>query len=218
MKKKTACFTIIIVIMLTSLFLSGCDSLLLGKEPVIIISQPKTSAVPGELYKYQLVIEPDDVTKIVFNLDTAPQGMTIDGSGLIKWTPTEAQLGLHNVKAIVKNARYFDDQKFEVAVGQVQLKSISVVPLQMSFTSTNSSRKIDSITAHYTDDSSAKIDITECSFQSNNTSVATVGADGTITAKKVGNAIITVSYTEKEITVSTTITVSITAPTPGGGG
>ena len=53
-----------------------------------IVSVPPTSAIVDTSYQYPVqVIEPDGET-VVFSLDVAPVGMTIDASGLLTWTPT----------------------------------------------------------------------------------------------------------------------------------
>ena len=217
MKKRTACLSIIIVTLLTSFLMSGCVLPFLGNEPVTIVSKPKLDAVAGVLYKYQLDIEDDSKTRVVFALSVAPVGMTVEGStGIIMLTPTQEQLGKHEVKIMVNDGWFKDEQEFTITVSPVQLKSLSVKPTSMSFTSTNLPKNIESITANYTDNSSKVIDKSKCNFESNNSSVATVDEVGKVTAKKSGNAIITVSYTEKEITKTANISVTIIKPSPGG--
>ncbi len=58
-----------------------------------IVSTPPITAEPNKLYLYQVqAITPDPVA-LNYSLSTSPAGMTIDATGLIRWTPTPADLG-----------------------------------------------------------------------------------------------------------------------------
>ena len=221
MKKRTVYFSIIIGILLTSFLISGCVLPFMGNEPVTIVSKPKLEAVVGVPYKYQLDIEDDSKTKVVFTLPVSPEGMTMDAStGLLMWTPTQEQIGKHDVIIRVNDGWFKDEQEFTITVSPIQLKSLTVKPASMSFTSTNLPKNIESITANYTDDTSKVIDKSKCNFKSNDITVATVDEAGKVTAKKSGSTTITVSYSEEGITKSAAITVTISTtnpPTSGGG-
>lgn len=221
MKKRTVYFSIIIGILLTSFLISGCVLPFMGNEPVTIVSKPKLEAVVGIPYKYQLDIEDDSKTRVVFTLPVSPEGMTMDAStGLLMWTPTQEQIGEHDVIIRVNDGWYKDEQEFTITVSPVQLKSISVKPTSMTFSGTNQNKNIESITANYTDNSSKVIDKSKCSFKANDITVATVDEAGKVTAKKSGSTTITVSYSEEGITKSAAITVTIPTtnpPTSGGG-
>ena len=213
MKKRKVYFSIIIIILLTSFFMGGCVLPFLGNEPVAIVSKPKLNAVVGVLYKYQLDIEDDSKTKVVFTLPVAPEGMTIEGiTGLIMWTPKEDQVGEHEVKIRVNDGWYRDEQEFTIVVSPVQLKSITVKPISMTFTGTNQNKNIESITANYTDDTSKLIDKSECNFKSNNTKVATVDEEGKVKSIAKGNTTIAVDYTEDGVIKSAAVTVTVTIP------
>lgn len=220
-KKRATYLSIIIVILLTSFLMSGCVLPFMGNEPVTIASKPRINAVVGVLYKYQLDIEDDSKTRVVITLPVSPEGMTIDGTtGLIMWTPTEEQVGEHEVKIRVNDGWYRDEQEFTITVIPFQLKSITIKPTTMNFTGINQNRDIESITANYTDDTSKVVDRSECNFKSNNDSVATVDEEGKVKSIAKGSTTISVSYTEEGITKSATITVSVTIPTTtsSGGG
>ncbi len=218
MKKRTAYFSIIIGILLTSFLISGCVLPFMGNEPVIIVSKPKLNAVVGVLYKYQMDIEDDSKTRVVFTLPVSPEGMTIDGAtGLIMWTPGEGQVGEHEVKIIVNDGWYRDEQEFIITVIPFQLKSITVKPPTMTFDGISQNKNIESITAHYTDGSSKIIDKIKCDFQSEKTNVATVSGEGIVTSKAYGTTTITASYTEGKITETAKISVTIKKSTSGGG-
>lgn len=208
--KKRKVYISIIVILLTSFVMCGCVLPFLGNEPVTIVSKPKLNAVVGVLYKYQLDIEDDSKTKLVFTLPVAPEGMTIEGTnGLIIWTPKEDQVGEHVVKIIVNDGWYRDEQEFTITVGPVQLKSIIVRPTSLTFNNINENKNIESITANYTDDTSKIINKSECNFKSNNTKVATVDEEGKVKSIAQGNTTIAVDYTEDGVVKSANITVTV---------
>jgi RHS repeat-associated protein len=76
-------------------------------SPPRITSAPVTTAATGVLYTYAaLAADPDPGDLLTFSLPTAPAGMTLDATtGLIRWTPTPAQLGRHDVVVRVHDAR-----------------------------------------------------------------------------------------------------------------
>ena len=218
MKKRTVFLSFLILTLLTSLMMSGCMLPFLGNEPVVIVSDYKSTAIVGVLYNYQVEIDDDGKTELVFELVVAPEGMTIDRStGLVSWTPTESQIGEHEVNIKVSDGWYKDNQEFSIEVSQIKLSSISVVPTTMYFTSANN-KSIESITAYYTDGSSKVLEKNDCSYVSNDTKVATVSTAGVVTAKAKGDTTITVSYTEEGITKSATISVTVNISSNVGGG
>ena len=191
----------------------------LGNEPVVIKSKPTLSAIVGKLYKYDLAVEDDGKTKLVFNLFESPEGMTIEGStGLLLWTPTQEQVGEHNVKIRVSDGWYKDEQEFTILVKLFQLESIVVEPAKMNFTDTNKTENIKTITAIYTDGTNKLIDKENCVFNSSNPSVATVDETGRITSRIYASTTVTVSYTEDGVTKTANISVNIKRPVTTGGG
>ncbi len=210
MKKRTVFLSFLILTLLTSLMMSGCMLPFLGNEPVVIVSDYKSTAIVGVLYNYQVEVDDDGKTELVFELVVAPEGMTIDRStGLVSWTPTESQIGEHEVNIKVSDGWYKDNQEFSIEVSQIKLSSISVVPTSMELESIGSNQSISSITAHYSDGSSKVLEKNDCSYVSNDTKVATVSTAGVVTAKAKGDTTITVSYTEEGITKSATISVTV---------
>jgi len=67
-------------------------------DPPQITSQPVTGATIGQLYTYGVnAVDPEGDT-LTYALDASPTGMTIDPeSGLVQWTPSDAQAGNHTV-------------------------------------------------------------------------------------------------------------------------
>jgi len=92
---------------------------------------------------------------------------------------------------------------------QSTLDKINVLPSTTNITlSLGSTVTISSVTAYYSDYSSANISLTNCTYSSND-ACATVNSSGTITGISAGAAIITVSYTEGGITKTDTVLIYI---------
>lgn len=218
MKKR---LLITISLILISGFTSGCMLPIFGNEPPVIESSPNETATAGVLYSYQIDVNDDASEKLLFSLPVAPEGMTIDSSsGLVMWTPAENQVGEHDVSIRVSDGWYKVSQDFSIEVSLVRLSSISVEPATMPFSTLKSTRPITSITAAYSDGTSAVINKADCSYVSSNSSNVTVDEEGNITSVSYGSATITVSYKENGTTKTDTIavTVSYSPPSSGGGG
>jgi len=215
-KKRTI---ILISFLVISMFTSGCMLPMFGNEPPIIQSSPLLTATLGVTYSYQVIAVDDSTVNLTYSLVLGPDGMTINNlTGLIEWTPTESQLGENEVEIIVRDGWYKIPQEFSIEVSLLQLSSISVEPASMSFATINSTKSITSITATYSDSSSAAIDRADCIYTSDKPTIASVSIDGIVTSKSTGSAIITVSYTEDEIVKSDTVNVTVTYSPPTGGG
>ena len=93
-----------------------------------------------------------------------------------------------------------------------RLNKIVVQPTSMNLKE-GDSQTIDSITAYYFDSGPAVIKLSACSYSSNSNH-ATVNSVGTITGISKGSAIITVSYTDVEITKTDTVNINITTIPP----
>jgi len=146
--------------------------------------------------------------------------MTINSTtGVISWTPTEAQIGANEVEVEVSDGSRSATQSFTIGVDITLLTSIVVLPTSMSITA-GSSKTITSVTAHYDNSTSANIALSACLYVSNKPSTVTVtnGVIKVSSSCSATTAIITVSYTEDNVTKSDTVTVTVPAPVSGGWG
>lgn len=87
-------------------------------RPPIITSTAPNSAVEATLYSYAVASDDPDVGDIpIYSMDVAPAGASIDGTGLLTWTPTSSQIGDHpfTVRA-TDPAGDFDTQSYSVVV------------------------------------------------------------------------------------------------------
>jgi hypothetical protein len=76
----------------------------INRNPTIT-SSPKTPAVVGLPYFYQVEANDPDGDPISYELSLAPEGMTITGTGRVVWVPTEDQVGTHTVSIMVTDGR-----------------------------------------------------------------------------------------------------------------
>lgn len=90
----------------------------------------------------------------------------------------------------------------------IVLTSIEVLPSFINL-DVGESQTFDSVTAYYSDSSSANVNLTACNYSSSNSDYATVSNGGTITAVSDGSTTITISYTEDESTKTDTVEVTI---------
>ena len=104
-------------------------------------------------------------------------------------------------------------------IEEVLLASIEVDPASMEI-ATGTSKTITSVTAYYDNGTSADIDLSDCTYESNKSN-ATVSSSGVVTGIYSCSATtpvtITVSYTEDNITKTDTVSVVVTNPSPGWG-
>ena len=204
------------VFLVTFLF-SGCA--LLNSEPVIE-SDPVTTAKEGVAYTYDVEATDPNGDTLEFSLLVHPTGMTINSTtGVISWTPTEAQIGANEVEIEVSDLYKSATQAFTIGVDITFLSSIEVLPTSISIAA-GSSKKITSVTAHYDNGTSESIALSACTYVSSKPTLITV-TNGVIKVESSCSAttgIITVSHTEEGVSKSDTVTVTITVPAPALGG
>jgi uncharacterized protein YjdB len=206
---------IFLLLLLVSIsFTAGCLGGLFNNKP-IIESTPGTTAKVGMEYTYEIVsTDPDANDVLTYSLTEKPTGMTInETTGAVSWTPTESQIGENQVAIEVSDGKVSVSQTFTITVAEALLSSIEVVPSEMSLL-IGSSETIESITAHYDNETTAVIEIDSAdiiSYSSDAEKIATISDLGVVTGVDRGTAVITVSYTEGEIIVTDTIDVTVPA-------
>ncbi|MGQ9582602.1 MAG: putative Ig domain-containing protein, partial [Thermoplasmatota archaeon] len=85
-------------------------------SPPRITSSPPSMATVGELLRYQLRASDADNQSLSFELVTAPPGMTVSETGLIRWTPKGDQRGNHHVVVRVSDGVDEVTQSFDIEV------------------------------------------------------------------------------------------------------
>ncbi|MBU4047306.1 putative Ig domain-containing protein, partial [bacterium] len=183
----------------------------------VIESTPITTAKEGVAYTYAVEATDPNGDTLTYSLTTGPDGMTINSTtGVISWTPIEEQIGENEVEIEVSDLYRSTTQSFTITVDATLLASIVVLPSSMEIAA-GSSKTITSVTAHYDNGTEANIALTACTYKSNNTNVTVTNGVITVSSSCTATtAIITVSYTEDDVTKSDTVTVTVPAP-PGGG-
>ena len=198
---------------LMAFLFTGC--FLFNSSPVIE-SDPVTTAKEGATYTYDVEATDPNEDALTYSLTVSPTGMTINSTtGVITWTPAAA--GSFEVTVEVSDGSKSETQSFTIIVDVTLLTSIEVLPTSMSITA-GSSKTITSVTAHYDNGTEAGIALSACTYVSNNLTYVTV-LNGVITVSGSctgATAIITVSYTEDDVTKSDTVAVTVPAPASGG--
>jgi PGF-pre-PGF domain-containing protein len=87
----------------------------------VVTSMPILSAVVNVEYNYNVEASDIDGDILSYALATSPEGMTINQSnGIIKWIPTETQLGANYVSVVVSDGELSTQQNFTINVGTTQ--------------------------------------------------------------------------------------------------
>jgi len=196
---------------------TGCY--LFNSSPVIE-SDPVTTAKEGAVYTYDVEATDPNEDTLTYSLTISPTGMTINSTtGVITWTPTEGQVGENEVVVEVSDESKSATQSFTITVDETLLTSIIVLPSTISIAA-GSSKTITSITAHYDNGTSTNIALTACTYESNKPTLITVnnGIINVSSSCTATTAIITISYTEDDVTKSDTVNVTVTVPAPPTGG
>ena len=104
-----------------------------ANRPPQFTSLPITQATEGQAYSYDAdALDLDAGDSLSFSLAAAPAGMTVDAaSGVIQWTPTSAQIGVHDVTVTVTDAGGLSDsQSYQIQVNEANLPpSITSTPV-----------------------------------------------------------------------------------------
>ena len=198
-------------LIITAFLFTGC--FLFNSAP-LIVSTAITTATEGALYTYEVEATDPEGDALTYSLTTSPTGMTINSStGVITWIPTA--VGSYEVTVEVSDLYRSTSQPFIIIVSATKLTSIVVLPANMSIPA-GQTDTITSVTAYYDNGTEADIALTACIYESNNTQVTvTNGKISVSTTCAATAATITVSYTEKDVTKSDTVNITITSS--GGG-
>lgn len=88
-------------------------------DPPIITSTPDTTAPEDALYEYTLLATDEEGEQVNFALSTGPTQMSIDSTGTIRWTPTQADTGRHDVVIQASDSSSSVSQSFSLRVDAV---------------------------------------------------------------------------------------------------
>ena len=176
-----------------------------GEPGGIIVTAPAitTESLPegtvNQLYSATLEVTGNNIT---WSLDsgTLPDGLTLDSNGRIAGTPTAAGTSAFTVTAT-------NDAGSASKEYTLTIKAVSVTSLKLNKDSlTLQERGSDTLTATVEPADATNQDVT---WESSDTSIATVSADGTVTAISAGTATITATAKDGSgVSASCTLTVT----------
>ncbi len=89
-----------------------------GNQPPVFVSTPVTVADLDVQYRYDAdAVDPDN-DALVFSLERAPSGMTINPvTGLVTWIPSRSQEGRHEIVIAVTDGRFVVRQRYTLKAG-----------------------------------------------------------------------------------------------------
>jgi hypothetical protein len=104
-----------------------------NKVPVIT-SSPASTATVGQQYQYDVKARDDDISDVlIFSLSNSPDGMVINAqTGIITWTPTDAQVGNQTVTIEVSDGKVSTSQSFKITVKMVLPPPVNHKPVIMT--------------------------------------------------------------------------------------
>jgi len=140
-----------------------------------------------------------------------PSCASVNSNGLITGvsTGTAAILVIYTESAISKTDTVIINVTTAPTTPAIPILSyIKVLPSVMSL-NVGESQTLNSVTAYYSDSSSANVNLTTCNYSSSNPDCATVNNSGTIAAVSDGSSTITISYTEGELTKTTSAEITV---------
>ena len=221
---------LLISLILSLLLLAGCWEY---PYPPTLPTTPTPPILPA--YLTEIVVQPDtidleegesqaiiSVTAYYSDSGTAniplancsyysynPSCTTANSSGLITGvsTGTAVILVIYTEGVISKT----DTVTINVTTAPITpaiLSYIEVLPSVMSL-SVGESQTFNSVTAYYSDSSSANVNLTACNYSSSNPDCATVSNSGTVTAVSDGSSTITISYTEGGVTKTASAEITV---------
>ncbi|AJQ96673.1 choice-of-anchor A family protein [Gynuella sunshinyii] len=82
----------------------------------VINSHPGSTAVVDQSYRYEFSATDADGDVLTYGILTGPDGMTMDVSGLLQWTPTTDQVGSHDVVLYADDGQGRSLQSYSIAV------------------------------------------------------------------------------------------------------
>jgi len=133
-------FFVLLFGLIILILIGGCQNLgdflpFLNKAPVII-SEPIITAKEDQLYLYQVEVNDPDGDILNYFLTLKSEGMSINSeNGLITWTPTNNQIGAHQVIVEISDGKHNVHQSFEIEVTNVNdpPQILSYFPTNLSF-------------------------------------------------------------------------------------
>jgi len=114
-------FFVLLFGLIILIVIGGCQSLVdflpfFNRAP-IIISEPIITATENKQYSYQLEVKDPDGDSLTYLLVLCPEGMSVNSeNGLIIWTPTNNQVGIHLIIVETSDGKQSDTQSFEIEV------------------------------------------------------------------------------------------------------
>ncbi|HVJ61263.1 MAG TPA: putative Ig domain-containing protein, partial [Tahibacter sp.] len=76
-----------------------------NNAPPSVTSEPANTATIGTVYAYDVIATDPDGDALSYTLSQLPNGMTVNATGELRWTPIAAQAGTHEIALVVADGR-----------------------------------------------------------------------------------------------------------------
>ncbi|WP_417532048.1 putative Ig domain-containing protein [Marinobacter lipolyticus] len=168
-----------------------------------ITSRPNTQAVAGETYQYQLVATDADGDELTYGAMVQPDGMQVDASGLVTWTPTLDQIGIHDVSYFADDGKGRTLQNTSIKVQEEPLPLSATLLVTPDSVNAGDTVTIDIFTGGGRGEISQSVDVDGQPLTLNPYGRATWTASGT------GRHTVTATVSDAETTVTEVAYVTI---------
>ncbi|MBZ0137695.1 MAG: putative Ig domain-containing protein [Planctomycetes bacterium] len=187
-------------------------------SPPLFTSTAPTNAIEGTLYTYQATATDADANLLSWLLATAPTGMTVSPSGLVQWTPTNAQIGNHAVELVVSDGIANVSQNWTITVSASGGGNLPPVITSAAPTTATESQ-LYSYQAVGSDPNSDPLTWTLPVKPAGMSVGASTGlVSWTPTTAQVGTHNVTLEVSDGLVSASQSWTITVSAASTGGGG
>ncbi|GAH64003.1 unnamed protein product, partial [marine sediment metagenome] len=206
-----------LMFLLLFLPLSGCFPPPTNQAP-ILTSDPITTATVGVLYTYNVnATDPDD-DALTYSLAAKPTGMTINSAtGLVKWTPTAAQVGDNSVTVTVSDGSLNITQPFIIKVSKPTPTPINHPPVITPIP--NLTATVGVVFAYDVNATDPDGDVLTYSLIAPKPTNMTINSDSGViiwipTLAQVGNNSVIVGVSDGALSDTQGFTITVSKPTP----
>lgn len=188
-----------------------------GNSAPVFTSNAPTNAVEGVLYSYQATATDADGHPLSWVLFTKPAGMSVNGGGLVQWTPTSAQIGSHSVRLDVTDGIVTVSQNWTINVSAAG--GANQPPVITSTAPTTATEgQLYNYTAAASDPNGDTLTWTLPTKPTGMTVGSSIGqVQWTPTTAQVGTHNVTLEVSDGQVSASQSWTITVSPASTGGG-
>lgn len=189
-----------------------------GNSAPVFTSNAPTNAVEAVLYSYQASASDADGDLLSWGLITFPAGMSVNGSGLVQWTPSAAQVGSHSVRLDVSDGMVSVSQNWTITVSATGGANQPPV-ITSSAPTTATEGQLYNYAASASDPNGDPLTWTLTTNPAGMTVGSSTGqVQWTPTNAQVGTHNVTLEVSDGQVSASQSWTITVSPASTGGGG